>query len=139
MSREITDTNPKFADPIPEGRHRFIVAGPVQKKYGKKGGEYFVWKLQYAGGIGEQIFLPNMMHKLLRALGCTETDKGIFDWDTTEQEGKAFIATVKMVADKDNPDIKRQHMGDIEPDGSDAEAPPEPEDDKNDESDLPPF
>lgn len=111
MSREITITKGKFGEPLPEGRRRFVVAGPVEKKYGKKGGEFFVWKLQYEGGIGEQVLLPNMMGGLLRVLGCEETEPDKYDWDTNEQEGKAFIATVKLVPDRDDPKIVRRHMG----------------------------
>lgn len=114
MSREITETTNKFADQnIPEGKHRFIVVGPVEKKYGKKGVEFFVWKLQYEGGIGQQVLLPNMMGGLLRALNCPEIEPNKFDWDTNEQEGKAFFATVKHVPDKMDPKIIRQHMGDF--------------------------
>jgi hypothetical protein len=31
---------------------------------------------------------------------------------TNEQEGKAFIATIKLVPDKNDPKIVRQHMSD---------------------------
>lgn len=111
MSHERTDTTNKYANQaIPEGRRKFIVAGPVVKKYGGKGGEFFIWKLQFDGGIGEQVLLPNMMAELLRVLGCDEPEPNLFDWDTNEQEGKAFMATVKLVADKKDPKIVRQHM-----------------------------
>jgi len=113
MSREITNTKGKFANQeLPEGRKRFIVSAPVEKKYGKKGGEYFIWTLQYDGGIGQQILLPNMMGDLLRVLGCQEVEPDKYDWDTNEQEGKAFIATVRLVPDKTDPKIVRQHMSD---------------------------
>lgn len=112
MSHELTDTENRFANQeLPEGRRKFIVAGPVLKKYGKKGGEFFIWKLQYEGGIGEQVLLPNMMGDLLRILHCDEPEPNKFDWDTNEQEGKAFVATVKLVPDKNDPKIIRQHMG----------------------------
>lgn len=111
MSREITDTKNKYANQeLPEGRRRFVVAAPVEKKYGKKGGEFFVWTLQHEGGLGQQILLPNMMGELLRTLGCDEPEPNKFDWDTNEQEGKAFIATIKLVPDKNDSKIVRQHM-----------------------------
>lgn len=111
MSHEITNTLNKFANQeLPEGRHKFIVAGPVVKKYGGKGGEFFIWKLQYDGGIGEQVLLPNMMGELLRVLECQETEPNIFDWDTADQEGKVFMATIKLAPDKKDPKVIRQHM-----------------------------
>ncbi len=111
MSHEITDTKSKFVNQnLPEGRRRFVIMGQPEKKYGKKGGEFFVWKLQYDGGVGEQILLPNMMGDLLRTLGCDEPEPDKFDWDTAEQEGKAFIATIKLVPDSKDPKIVRQHM-----------------------------
>ena len=114
MSREITDTKGKYNnDPLPEGRRLFIVAGPVEKKYGKNGGEYFVWKFQYPGGIGEQVMLPNMMAGLLRALRCEEPEANKFDWETTEQEGKEVVATVTFQPDKNDPSKMRQRMSDF--------------------------
>ena len=111
MSREITNTESRFPNrAIPEGRRRFIIAGPVEKKHGKKGGEFFVWKLQFDGGLGEQVLLPNMLGPLLRVLGCQETEPNIFDWDTNDQEGKAFLATVTLVPDSKDPKVVRQHM-----------------------------
>lgn len=115
MSHEVTDTSNKYANQaLPEGRRKFIVAGPVEKKYGKKGGEFFIWKLQFDGGIGEQVLLPNMMGPLLRVLGCSESEPNKFDWDTNEQEGKAFMATVKLVPDAKDPKVVRQHLAEIE-------------------------
>ncbi len=114
MSIERTSTKGKFDnDPLPEGRREFMVAGPVEKKYGKNGGEFFVWKFQYEGGIGDQVLLPNMMAGLLRALKCEETEPNSFLWDTNEQEGKKVVATVSFAPDKKNPSVIRQHMGEF--------------------------
>lgn len=136
MSREITDTTNKYVDQdIPDGRRRFIVAGPVEKKYGKQGGEFFIWKVQWEGGIGQQVFLPNMMGGLLKVLGCQEIEPNKYDWDTNEQEGKAFYATVKHKPDKKDATKIRQHMGDFAID--EETEPPEPEEDAKDESQVP--
>lgn len=113
MSREITDTSNKFADEsLPDGRNCFKVIS-ITKKYGNKGGEFFIWALQFAGGEGEQILLPNMMGGLLRVLKCTETEPNKFDWDTFEQSGKLFMATVSHKPDAKDPSIIRQHMSDF--------------------------
>lgn len=116
MSREITDTSNKFPNQdIPDGSRTFTVV-EVTKKYGAKGGEYFVWKLSFDGDkLGEQILLPNMMAELLRVLGCTETEKGKFDWDTNEQADKTFVASVSHKPDVKNPSITRQHMSSFLP------------------------
>lgn len=113
MSREITDTKSKYQNQdLPDGRTAFRVVS-VEKKYGKKGGEFFIWKLQHDKGEGDQILLPNMMGGLLRVLKCTETEENKFDWDTFEQTNKTFLATVSHKPDKDNPTTIRQHMGEF--------------------------
>jgi hypothetical protein len=121
MVREITSTTGKYESaPLPEGRRAFVVASAPEKKYGKNSGaEYFQWKFQYEGGLGDQILLPNMMGGLLKALGCTETGPGVYDWDTSEVEGKAVIATVTISPDKKDPTKMRQRMSDFaKPDDS---------------------
>lgn len=112
MSREITDTNAKFRNyDIKDGQHVFKVL-EVRKQYGKKGGEFFIWKLEYGdeGSVGEQGFLPNMMGELLKTLNCTEIEPNKFDWDTNEQVGKSFSATVSHKPDAQDATRIRQHM-----------------------------
>lgn len=114
MSREITDTTNKYANQeIPDGARIYKVLG-VEKKFGKNGGEFFIWKLAYDGGVGEQVLLPNMMGALLRAIGCTETEPNKFDWDTNDQDGKAFSATVSHKPDIKDPTKIRQHMSEFD-------------------------
>jgi len=115
MSREITDTNNKYANQeLPDGRNCFKIES-IEKKYGKNGGEFFIWKLKHDKGEGEQVLLPNMMGGLLRALGCTETEPNKFDWDTFEQSGKCFLATVSHKPDQKDPSKIRQHMSEFAP------------------------
>lgn len=121
MPREITSTASKYESaPLPEGRRAFIVAAPPEKKYGKNtGSEYFKWKFQYDGGVGEQIMLPNMMAGLLRALECQEIEPNKFDWETEAVEGKCVIASVSISPDKKDPTKMRQHMSEFaKPDDS---------------------
>ena len=113
MSREITDTTNKYPNQdLPDGRNCFKVES-IEKKYGKS--EFFVWKLKYDKGEGEQILLPNMMGGLLRVLKCEETEPNKFDWDTFEQSGKCFLATVSHKPDQKDPSKIRQHMSDFAP------------------------
>lgn len=116
MSREITDTTNKYANQeIPDGTRTFKVLG-VEKKYSGKGGEFFIWKLEYDNGkIGEQVLLPNMMGELLRVLKCEETETNKFDWDTNEQADKSFTASVSHKPDAKDATKIRQHMGDFSP------------------------
>jgi hypothetical protein len=115
MSVEVTDTTNKYANQeIPDGTRTFRVIS-VEKRYGKKGGEFFIWKLAYEGGEGEQVLLPNMMGELLRVLKCTETEKNKFQWDTNEQGDKSFTATVSHKVDQQDATKIRQHMGDFAP------------------------
>lgn len=113
--REITDTTNKYADQeIPDGARIFRVVS-IEKRYGKStGAEFFVWRLAYEGGEGEQILMPNMMGPLLRVLGCKETEPNKFDWDTTEQTDKAFSATVSRKPDRKDPTKMRQIMSEFD-------------------------
>jgi hypothetical protein len=112
--REITNTAGSF-ELIPEGTRNFMVCGEIKKLFvgPNKDKEMFVVPLQFDAGIGEQTFLKNMMGPLLRQLGAKEISPNRFDWDTLEFEGKSFSATVAHKADKNNPDKKRSHMGEI--------------------------
>ena len=114
MSREITDTTPKYDNQdLPDGRFEFMIIGDIVKKYGKNGGEFFVVTLQHASGIGQHLFMTSMLGPLLRAIDIPETEKNKFDWDTTEQASKKFIATISHVPEKKDPSKIRQHMSDI--------------------------
>lgn len=113
MSRELTDTTNKYPDrDLPDGIWIFKVK-EIEKKYGKNNSEFFIWKLDWQDGSGEQVLLPNMMAALLRALKCTETEPNKFDWDTVEQTDKMFWATVSHAADAKDPTKIRQHMKDF--------------------------
>lgn len=114
MSIEVTDTTNKYANQdLPDGARIFKVLG-VEKKYGKQGGEFFIWKLAYDGGTGEQVLLPNMMSGLLRAIGCDEIEPNKFQWDTNEQGGKLFSATVSHKPDAKDATKIRQHMSEFD-------------------------
>jgi hypothetical protein len=115
MSVEITDTVNKYANQeLPDGTRTYKVV-EVTKKYGKNGGEFFIWKLAYEGGVGEQVLLPNMMGELLRVLKCEETEPNKFRWDTNEQSDKTFTATVSHKPDAKDASKIRQHMGEFAP------------------------
>lgn len=97
MSREMTDCNSQFNDDIPDGVYDFEIEKVVAKDIkGKKGYE---WHLDYkdADGndqSGQVLTWPNQIGGLLKVLGCTETEKGKFDWETELMEGKTFRATI---------------------------------------------
>lgn len=110
MSREYTDTNSDFDNaPLPDGRHTFKVLSVRRHMKGET--KMYFWELEYDGGQGTQLFLPSMMGGLLRILGCTETKKNEFDWETELMTGKFFAATVSHEADKKG--VIRQNMKDF--------------------------
>lgn len=114
--RENIDTNDSYPDKdIPDGRYEFKVLS-AEKKYGgaKKDKPFYVWRLEYEGIKGEQVLMPNKMGDLLRALGCTETEPGKFDWDTELVVNQVFAATVTHEADKKDPSKIRQQMSNFE-------------------------
>lgn len=110
MSREITDTTNKFVNyDIPDGQHLF----KILEVRNMQGGRFFIWKLEYGGEeglVGEQLLLPNMMGELLKTLNCTEIEPNKYDWNTEDQVGKSFSATVSHKPDRKDPTKIRQHM-----------------------------
>lgn len=120
MSREQTDTNDSYPDrDIPDGTYQFKVESVV-KRYGgaNKDKPFYSWKLEYEGVKGEQVLMPNKMGELLRALKCTETEPGKFDWDTELVVNQVFEATVSHKTDKKG--VLRQEMSDFKPIKEDA-------------------
>lgn len=109
--RETTDTNRQFSEGfnrnIPDGEHLLTIKGVESKMKGTV--KFYIWKFD----MGDQILLPSMMGGLLKALGCTETLPGEYDWETEAQEGKQVLATVSHGLDKKN--VMRQHMGKFKP------------------------
>lgn len=118
--RETTDTNSNFDNKdLPDGTRTWEIV-QVRKQKG-----FYVWLLECeAEGLeGEQVLFPNNMGPLLRLLGCTETSKGVFDWDMDMVEGQKFIATVSHAPDKKDPTKIRQNMTDFKKAEEAADAP----------------
>lgn len=120
MSRESTDTNSDFAnEPIEDGRKTFKVISV--RKHMKGDTKMYFWELEYEGNQGTQLLLPSMMGDLLRVLGCTETKKNEFDWETELMEGKSFEATVVHAVDKKG--VMRQNMSEFAASKKEDEVP----------------
>lgn len=111
--RETLDTNRQFSNKdIQDGTWDFSVISCTKKFGGKnKDTAFYVWKVKYAEGEGEQILLPNMMAPLLRILGAKESKPNVFDFDTDDFFGAKFAATVSREPDKKDPSKMRQKMG----------------------------
>lgn len=124
MSRETTDTSANYGNKdIEDGNWDFTIVS-CTKKYGgtNKDTPFYVWKLKYEKGDGEQILLPSMMGGLLRALGAKEELPNVFTWDTEDYNGKRFNATVSHEPDKKDPSKMRQKMGHFQLPMSKAES-----------------
>ena len=109
MIEEI-DTNSNFDNKeIPDGKHSFRVSGVRKAKL------LYVWELTYENGEeGEQTFFGNTMGPLLKCLGCKETSKGVYSFNSDELKGKSFSASVYHEADKKDSSIIRQRMKDFD-------------------------
>lgn len=122
MSLEETDTSSNFEKtPIPDGDHEFTVicVDPVEKVKG-----LYEWQLTADDGNDyQQNLFANEMGGLLRVLGCNETSKNKFSWDTVLVEKRKFLATVSHVPDKKNPDIIRQKMTNFRSSPNDSGVP----------------
>ena len=108
MIEEI-DTNSNFADKeISEGEHTFRVSGCRKK------GAMYVWSFTYEGKEGEMVFFANNMGPLLKVLGCKETSKGVYAFDTSLTDGVQFKAVVYSEPDKKDPKVMRKRMKDFD-------------------------
>ncbi len=118
--RKTTDTNPKYSNrDIPDGEREFEV---IKVMDGPKGSDK--WVLRYDIDVeGEQLLWPNNEGDLLRVLGCTEGEKGIFSWDTDMVEGKKFTATVIHEVDKKDKVTMRQSMKGFKKSEKEADVP----------------
>lgn len=112
MSLENTDTNSNYEkEMIPDGDYRFKVIS-VQRV--EKIDGMYEWEFSVSDGNDYSVNLfKNEMGPLLRVLGCNETDKGKFSWDTVDVEGKVFTATAYQRPDKKDPTIIRQKLKDF--------------------------
>lgn len=94
MIEEI-DTNSNFANKeIPDGKHTFRVVNF------KKHASLYIFTLSYDGQEGEQAFFGNQMGDFLKCMGCKESSKGIYIFDSDKVLGGSFTAVVYREADK---------------------------------------
>jgi hypothetical protein len=108
MSLEETDTTGFEKKPIPGGEDTFKVLS-VNRVEKVKG--LYEWQLENSKGDDYQHnMFANEMGDLLRILGCNETSKNKFSWDTVAVEDRTFKATVSHVPDKKDANIIRQKM-----------------------------
>jgi hypothetical protein len=93
---ESIDTNSNFADKeIPDGIHSFRVLGF------RKHANLYIFPLSYDDGQeGEQVFFGNQMGEFLKCMGCEESKKGIYIFDSDKVIGGSFKATVYREVDK---------------------------------------
>jgi|GEM_PF-2639026 len=110
--KERTNTSDRL-QLIPEGTHSFMVAGEVKilKVGPKKDMTMYIFPVQYAKGLGEQSFMANQAGPILEFLGAKKIGESQYEWDTTEFEGKAFLATVSHFIDKKG--VERSGMKDV--------------------------
>ena|ERR1700690_2664333 len=110
MIEEI-DTKSNFADKeIPDGVDIFRVVGC------RKNEAMYIWSFTYENGSkeGEMVFFANNMGGLLKVLGCKETSKGVYAFDTSLTDGVQFKATVYSEPDKKDKSIMRKRMKDFD-------------------------
>lgn len=94
MIEEI-DTNSNFVNKeIPDGEHSFRINSF------RKHANLYIFNLSYEGKEGEQTFFGNQMGDFLRCLGCDQSSKGIYIFDSEKVLGNAFKATVYREEDK---------------------------------------
>ena len=94
----LTDTNSKF---LTEGTYTFkIAAYPTQVS----AGQYLKWQFEFRlDGQEKPIkmsFFDNQLGELLKALGCKEVKRCVFDWDVKEVYGLTFDADLYFEEDR---------------------------------------
>lgn len=67
-----------------------------------------------------------MSGDILRALGCSEIEKGVFDWDKAEIVGRQLVADIVHEADFKDPAKMVARLKSIRPVGGEAMAEPPP-------------
>jgi hypothetical protein len=114
MVRETVDTNFKNNREIADGTWDFVVDS-CTKKYGgtAKDVPFYILKVRYQNGDGEQALMPNMMGPLLRLLGAKEVEPNKFDFDTDDFFNFRFTATISREQDKKDSTKMRQKMSDF--------------------------
>lgn len=108
LEQDVDTTNTFDKTPIPDGEHEFKIAF-IERIEKVKG--LYEWTLEAEDGETYlQGLFANEMGDLLRILGCKETSKNKFTFDTMMLEKMYFKATVSHVPDKNKPEIMRQKM-----------------------------
>jgi len=108
MIEEI-DTNNNFdSKKIPDGVHSFRIVNFKKHK------NLYIFTLSYDGVEGEQTFFGNQMGDFLKCLGCKESKKGVYIFDSELVLGGVFKATVYQEADKKDPTKIYQRMKDFD-------------------------
>jgi len=108
LEQDIDTSNKYEKTPIPDGEHTFEVE--FVERIEKVPGLY-EWTLKAEDGESYlQGLFANEMGDLLRCLGCKETSKNKFTFDTMMLEGAKFKASVSHVPDKNKPEVVRQKM-----------------------------
>lgn len=121
MTLETTDTAGYEQKPIPDGEHTFKIIHV--ERVDKVPGMY-EWELSAEDGEDYEVSLfGNEMGDLLRLLGCNETSKNKFQWDTVSVEGRSFKATAFQLADKKKPEVMRQKLNEFKADAKDTGIP----------------
>lgn len=108
LEQDIDTTNQFEKTPIPDGDHEFKIE--FVERVDKVPGLY-EWTLEAEdGNTYMQGLFANEMGDLLRVLGCKETSKNKFTFDTMMLEKMCFKASVSHIPDKKKPEIIRQKM-----------------------------
>lgn len=109
MIEEIDTTSNFDSKRIPDGKHSFRLEDVRKAK------SLYVFDLSYdEGQRGEQTFFANTLGPFLKVLGCKETSKGKYEFNSAEVIGIRFSAVVYQEPDKDDKTKIYQRMKDFD-------------------------
>lgn len=115
MAIERTDTT--GFQLTPEGKHKFQVLEVPLKKKGASGGIYY--EFAFGVTIGNRVrkhierFMVWKAGELIKALGGTEVEPNVFEWDKEATVGKFVEATIVHEPDKNDLNKKWARMQNI--------------------------
>lgn len=115
--RERTETG---FEAFPEGKnYEFIVTEPAEKRKTPKGKYYYIFRFKTLVDGRPRKYTEAVMTwmagDLLKALGCEEVQKGVFDWDKAEIVNRQVVADIVHEPDKNDPTTVRAKMRNIRP------------------------
>lgn len=126
---KLSKYQPQETKLVPEGKYRFSIVDDPIKKEGRKGGEYFIFRLEIIFENDSRrkfnhIIAPweDRYADLLKMLGERQDEKGAIEPRDIELIGVEFEADMVHEADRDDPQTVWEKLINFKPVGAVADS-----------------